>query len=868
MGELLERSHQLSALREAVAATVAGHRGVLVLLAGEAGGGKTTVLRRFCAAGRPIERVLWGACDPLFAPRLLGPFLDIAQETGGELSALMAAGAKPYQVAASVSRVAQAVRGTVVVLEDLHWADEATLDVLSLLGRRIETIPALVIATYRDDELDRGHPLRRLLGELRDTASVRRLTAAPLSAAAVATLAAPHGLDAAALYRATGGNPFYVTEVIGTPGAGIPPTVRDAVLARAARLCGAATAVAEAVSIAVPQAELWLLAALVSDAAGALDECLGAGILEVVPAGVRFRHDLARIAVEESLSPYRRIDLHRRAFQALAAPPSGPPDPMRLAYHAEAAGDTEGVLRFAPAAARYAASIRAHRESAAQYARALRFGAALPADERAALLDGRSYECYLTDDMDASIDAAEQAILQWRRAGNPVRQGAALSELARRLWCAGRSADAAKAGREAVRVLEERPPGRELALAYGVLSSLSMNDERLDETVVWGRRAVALAEAYGDTAVRTYCLNNLGTMELLAGMPEGREKLERSLALAESAGLDESVGRAFLHFGWAMTRTRSYRLEPWLDRGVTVCEELGLEVWKLYVIAYRARMHLDLGRWDRAAADAAFVLRSARSVPLLRLLALTVLGLVRARRGDPQQQDPLDEALALLAGREELQYRAPVAAARAEAAWLGGRGAAVDGITREVLATALDRRASWVTGELAWLRRLAGIHETVPGVAEPYSAQLAGDAKAAAAKWTGIGCPYDAALALAASDDDVSLRHALAEFQRLGARPAAGIVARRLRERGARDLPRGPRAETGRHPARLTRREAEVLAHIQQGASNAEIAARLYLSEKTVHHHVSAILRKLGVASRGQAVFEADRRGLLRGAER
>jgi DNA-binding CsgD family transcriptional regulator len=312
-----------------------------------------------------------------------------------------------------------------------------------------------------------------------------------------------------------------------------------------------------------------------------------------------------------------------------------------------------------------------------------------------------------------------------------------------------------------------------------------------------------------------------------------------------------------------MTRTRAYELQPWLDRGVKACGELGLEGWELYVLAYRARLNVDLGHWNDAAADAAHVLRSARSLPLLRLLALSVIGLVRARRGDPQQWPPLDEALALLEGQDELQYHAPVAAARAEAAWLNGRGPAVDGITRDVLKAAGDRRASWVVGELAWLRRLAGIDETVPGVViEPYSLQLAGDASAAAAGWSRLGCSYDAALALVESNDEPSLRHALAEFQRLGARPAAGIVARRLREHGVRDLPRGPRAETKQHPAGLTRREAEVLAHVQQGASNAEIAARLYLSEKTVHHHVSAILRKLGVGSRGQAVSEATRRGL------
>jgi DNA-binding CsgD family transcriptional regulator len=311
-----------------------------------------------------------------------------------------------------------------------------------------------------------------------------------------------------------------------------------------------------------------------------------------------------------------------------------------------------------------------------------------------------------------------------------------------------------------------------------------------------------------------------------------------------------------------MTRTRAYEMEALLDRGVKTCRDLGLETWALYVIAYRARLHLDCGRWNGAAADAAAVLGSVPSVPLLRLLPLTVLGLIRARRGDPQQWTPLDESLVALAEHDELQYSAPVATARAEAAWLDGRGADIDGMTRDVLAMAVTRDAGWVAGELLWLRRLAGIREAAPVAAGPYAAQLAGDLVGAAERWRRLGCPYDAALALVESDDEPTLRSALAEFQRLGAHRTAAIVARRLREHGVRDVPRGPRPQTEHHPARLTRREAEVLAYMQQGASNAEIAARLYLSEKTVHHHVSAILRKLGVGSRGQAVFAAAERGL------
>ena len=783
----------------------------------------------------------------------------------------MASGAKPYQLAAAIAQEAQAQRGMIIVLEDLHWADEATLDVVSLLGRRITSIPVLLIATYRDDELDRAHPLRRMLGEMGATGSIIRLVAEPLSRQAVASLAAPHGFDASALYRATGGNPFFVTEVLATRDGDIPATVRDAVMARAARLSSAATTVLEAVSVAVPQAELWLLDALVADGSEALEQALNSGILEVTAGGstattfgVRFRHELARIAIEQSLSPHRRLALHQGALRALATPPIGTPDLARLAHHAEAAGDAGAVFQFAPAAARHATSNGAHREAAAQYARALRFGDGLPAEARAALLEARSYECYLAGETGLSIDALERAVAERRVIGDQLALGTAMASLSRRLYCGGRTGEAGVVGQESLRLLEALPPSRELALICGNLGQLHLNNEDFAQTMEWSTRAIELAERFGDDGVIVHSLNNIGTMRLLTGLPEGLKQLEESLARADRPGMEEHVGRVFINIGWAIVRTRAYDLSSWFDRGVKVCEDLGLELWKLYVLAYRARLHLDRGDWNAAAHDATSVLRSDLSAPLVRILALTTLGLLRARRGDPEPWQPLDEALALLDGVDELQFHAPVAIARAEALWLQGRSSEVDDATRTALALGIARDAPWVVGELAWLRRLADVREVVAGAGTPYAAQLAGEPTVAAEHWTRLECPYDAALAVIDSGDEQSLRVALAEFQRLGARPAAAIVTRRLREHGVRSVPRGARAETSNHPAKLTRREVEVLALIREGSTNAEIAGRLVLSEKTVHHHVSAILRKLGVSSRGEAASEATRLDLAR----
>ena len=859
-GSLLERSRHLQVL-DTLAGTVREH-GHLLLISGEGGVGKTALLREFCD-GRRSERVLWGGCDALFTPRPLGPFLDIAQAAGGELAHLLGTGAKPHEVAGCLVRTIASQGPTILVLEDVHWADEATLDVLRLLARPVEQIPALVLVTYRDDELARLHPLRLVLGELRSGRTTRRLHVEPLSLEAVEQLAATSGVDGRALYLATAGNPFFVTEVLAAEAGTIPSTIRDAVLGRAARLGAAARTVLDAVAVTPPHAELWLLEALAGDAASHLDDCVSAGMLALVPGGIAFRHDLARRAVEESVPPVRSAALHRVALEALAAPPIGDPDLARLAHHAEAASDAAMVLRYAPAAARHAAALAAHREAAAQYTRALRFAAGARPEQRAELFEGLSQAHYLTDQLGEAVTALEQALAIRRELGDEPGQGAALCALSRRLWCAGRTGEADASARGALAILQGLPPGHELAMAYGTLSQLAMNEEDAEGAITWATRALGLGEQLGAVDVVVHALNNLGTVDLLGG--RGTALLERSIELAERSGLDEHVGRAFIHLGWGITRTRSYDLADRLDDGIDACGQRGLELWRMYVLAYRARCDLDCGRWSRAAEATAEVLGYARSAPLLRILALCVTGLVRARRGDPERWEPLEEAGSLLRGDNDLQWVAPVALARAEAAWLDGRGAAaVVDATQDALHLAVKRGASWIISELLWWRRIAGVEEPVPEeVAGPYALALRGDWALAASQWTELGCPYEAALALSQVDDHEVIRGALEVLQQLGARPAATITVRNLRQRGVRDIPRGPRPTTQSNPAHLTSRELGVLELVVQGMPNAQIAARLFLSTKTVDKHVSAALRKLGAHSRAEASAMAVRLGIV-----
>jgi DNA-binding CsgD family transcriptional regulator/tetratricopeptide (TPR) repeat protein len=847
---LLERERELAVLTEALARVDARSEGGLVLVSGEAGVGKTTLLRHFCEQHTDDAKIFRGSCDPLFTPPPLGPLLDIADSLGGEFGAALSESRELHELVGALVRTLAARRPAVLVFEDIHWADEATLDVLRVLARKIENVAALVVLTFRDDELEWSHPLRRMLGELATQRSVTRLKLAPLSPDAVAELAIPHGFDAAELYRTTGGNPFFVVEVLASGGDRIPSTVREAVLARGARLSPSARTVLEAVALVPPQAELWLLEALLGGPPTDLEECLASGMLRSEPVGIVFRHELARLAVEESVAPDRALALHRRALLALADPPDGAADLARLAHHAEAARDTGAVLAYAPTAAERAEDVGAHREAAAQYARAFRFADGLPPQRRAELLEHQAEACYLTDQYDEGIAALEQALEIHRAEGDRLREGDVLARLSDFLWCPGRTQESAQRARDAVSLLEPLPPGRELAQAYSVLAFSCDRSSRWAEAKEWAGRALELADRVGDERIAVDALLVLD--------------VDQALERARQAGLARHVANAMTILALSNVFECRYReAERHLREGLDFCEERGIELCQLYLLACRACFEVDQGRWNEAADTAETVLRIHRTSTSPRIWALCALALVRARRGDPGWSDLLDEAENLAEPTGELGRLGPVAAARAETAWLAGDRDGVAAATDAVMPLARELSDARVLGELGSWRRLAGLDTyAAPHAPGPYRLQLEGAWSEAAKQWAELGCHFQAAIARSETGDESELRHALDELRELGASAAATVVSRRLRERGVRGLPRGPRPSTRENPAGLTAREVEVLGLLAEGLRNAEIAERLFLSKRTVDRHVSAILRKLSVRTRAQAGTEAVRLGL------
>ncbi|MDR6287680.1 DNA-binding CsgD family transcriptional regulator/tetratricopeptide (TPR) repeat protein [Inquilinus ginsengisoli] len=862
--ELLERGYELQLLAAALKEACA-HAGRIALVNGEAGIGKTSLVDRFIATSGQAMRILKGHCDALFTPSPLGPLHDIARQTGGRLLAQLQDEAPRTAVFSTVlDLLDEPSRPTLLVIEDIHWADEATLDLIRFLSRRIAQTKVLLILTYRDDEVGARHPLRVLLGDLATSGATLRIEPPRLTIDAVRSLIAGRPFDPEALYRQTRGNPFFITEILSWAERGLPKTVRDAVLARAAKLTPAGRYVLEAAAVIGSRMDHIAVERVLGGAAEGLAECIRAGLLEATQGGISFRHELVREAVLTDLEPGRRRELHRSALDGLRTSGAGRIDLAQLAQFAEGAGDGDAVLEFGPAAARAAVAAGAHRAAAAQYLRVLGFAGDRPPAERAQLLEAYAEECAIIDDLAEASRARQEAIELWRQAGDRLKEGENLAALAWPLVRSGRNAAAEEASRRAIEVLEALPPTRQLAAAYRIQAHLRMLHRDREPAVRWGRKAIALATRLGDEATIAAAENVVGSAMLAFGDERGRPHLDRSLALARRAGLDSLVGLAHSNLGSCYGEQYQFaEAERHLADGIAYTAERDLDHANHYMRSWLALTRFYQGRWDEAGDIAVSLVERPHVGAVSRIMALIALGRVRTRRGDPGAAAVLDEALEQVLQTDTLQRLAPARAARAEAAWLAGEPDRAMAEATAVYDLAIRHRHPWHAGEFSFWRWRAGDTIAAPGwAAPPFVLQIRGDWHRAAEAWHRLGCPYEQARALADGDQPAQLA-ALEIFDRLGAAPAAAMLRQRMRGEGVRRIPRGPRASTRRNPLGLTRREVEILGCLAEGLSNGRIGDRLHVSSKTVDHHVSSVLAKLGAATRGEAVRIAHEQNLM-----
>jgi DNA-binding CsgD family transcriptional regulator/tetratricopeptide (TPR) repeat protein len=856
---LLERESPLASLLEYARDARQGD-GRLVLVAGEAGVGKSALVEQL-QADLPGARWSWGMCDGLSTPRPLGPLFDLADQLGGDLLQKCQANAPRFDLFAALIRQINTPGSlSVVVLEDVHWADEASVDLLRFLGRRLRGASVLLIATYRDDGQAPAGPLRQALGELATQRTTRRMNLAPLSAKAVRVLARGSGLEPGELHRLTGGNPFYVTEVIHAGTGNVPRSARDAVLACAARLSQDSRRVLDVAALIGNRPELRLLDAAASCPPTIVDELLASGLVIGDGAWLRFRHEIARLAIEQSIPDHRRRQAHSRVLDAMRI--LGSNDDAAMAFHGEGAEDGEAVLQCAVRAARRASELGSHRESAAQYERALRFAGGLDPASLGVLVDGLADEFALLDRWPESAEANERALQLWRVAGDKVREADSMRRYARTLWRLCRGVDATAAIEQSAAMLEPLGPTRELAYAYADFAALSVYDDR-EKSLELALRARTLAERFGLADIICRMLNFEALTNAMMGK-EWHDLLRHALDTALAAGLDAQVGLIYTSLQELTTAEADYRsAEKYYVDGVTYCDDRSIVTYGTCLRGGQITVLEHTGRWDEAVSICSEILAMPHASPANRINPLVRLGVIRARRGEPGARECLVEAVATADRSGCAEWITDARLALAEAFWLDSDTA---GAAREVeLAGEVAGRCNpWVVGlTAAWAHRLGLDHPYAVTVAEPYRPLLTGDWDRTAHALADLGRVFEAAMVLLESDKEAPLRQALATFQDLGATATARLTRRRMRERGLRSIPTGARSATRSHPVGLTSREQEVLELICGGHTNAAIAARLVISTKTVDHHVTAVLAKLGTPSRGAAMAEAFRLHLV-----
>lgn len=869
---LLERDDQLRMLCELAAQADGGH-GRTVVLSGEAGVGKTALLQSFAKQQNASLRFLWGACEPLSTARPLGPLHDMAAALDGELPGLLEQGAAPATIFPRVlADLQQASTPSVLIFEDVHWVDHATLDLIRYLGRRLPAVPTLLILSLRSDELAPDHALARLGGDL-PAAGLVRISLAPLSQAAVATLARRANYNEGELYRVTAGNPFFISEVLANAGGAagaLPITVRDAVWARLARLDAKERWVLDLISVIPGSVEHALWRTLSPEEVAAAERCVARGILLRDAAGaLAFRHELARQAVLARMMPEEQRQLHAHVLALLErCARSAFVPPARLVHHAAAAGNARRVLALAPLAAARAAALGAHRQAAQQLETALRFVAQAGDAEAAQLYQDWADEASLSQRIDdAVITARHQAIDIWRRLGRRERIGHNLRQLSRLHWYRGEGELAETYADASVHELEAIPPSSELAMAYSVRSQLHMLRDRFALAIEWGERALTLAEQLGDHETRVHALNNIGAAQLFGPDfdPGGRLKLEESLQLSLAHGYHEHAARAYANLAEYAVLFKDFALaERVLEDAFAFNRQHDLDAWTTYLTGYRAQLRLLQGRLHEAESMAQHVVAMTTQRVVDRLPAMAVLGRAQARLAVPGASDVLRQALQLAQPTAEPQRTVPLYLALVEAAWVEQDMATCDAQLAALQAMTDASLDIWEQGELAvWLQRRqrSTVARTEPEptcpVAKPWAEELRGDPLAAAEAWTQLDMPCEAALALL----QVRGEGAGAAFNRavrlLEPLHAQGLVKRtrylahQLGVEAA--LPRQRRGHYGvarRHPLGLTRRELQVLELLLAGHSNQDVAQQLSRSPRTVEHHIAGIYAKLGVSSR------------------
>jgi DNA-binding CsgD family transcriptional regulator len=837
------------------------------LVCAEAGIVKTELVKNFCKKQGSDCHIYQGACDDLFTPRPLAPLYDVLWQVNRERWPVPPSSEERSVLFASFFRELSTKKGKLlIVFEDIHWADEGTLDFIKFFVRRIDQLPCLFILTYRDDEIYSRHPLRNVIGNL-PADSFTRMTLAPLSKTAVVELAKQKGYSGEDVYNISGGNPFYVNEILASYSPGVPENIKDSILAVYERQEEGTKNAWEIFSIIPEGVEVDRFARIRSAFNEEMTHCFAINVLTVQNEKVIFKHELYRRTIEESLLPFKRVELNKKMLELFLDIFIEKGEIERILHYAKHANERELVVKYSPAAAAKAAARGAHLEASKLFLTAIQYFEGNDKRQLAELYEAYAFECYLSNQIPEAITYSEKVLSIWKAEHDIEKTGDTLRFLSRLWWFNGNRKHAEQYASEAIELMKDRPASATKAMAYSNMSQLKMLSDEPTECIAWGEKAIAMAIELGNEEILCHARNNVGTVQMFIPSSEkaGIAMLQESLAMALKNGFHEHAARAYTNLASGSVKIKNFALAgKAMQEGLAYCEQRDLNSWTNYMLSWKAKLNLETGNWAEACEIANNLLGNEHQPAIIRLTALLVLATIQMRRGE---QDPLPhllEAKKLAFETMELQRIIPSIVAMLEYEWITGNTiiekADVEQ-TRDVMLLAgidIDKN------EISWWMTKAGRQFVQPEVLfEAYDTGSTTKAVKASAIWEKIGCPYQQALTLFDGKEE-DKRAAITIVQDLGATAVYEKMKQEMRSLGIKNIPRGIRNSTRSNAAFLTGREMEILQLLKDDLHNKEIAAQLFISAKTVDHHISSILFKLDTNSRSKAVTEAVRMGILK----
>lgn len=852
--KLIERADFLAILN-ATFENVNKKEGRCILITGEAGMGKTALTKAFCSGLAENCQVYQGTCDAFSTPHVLAPLFDISVQMENEDIVKSCEATDPMLLFVKILKVLNCARKPVIlVIEDIQWADKHTLGFIKFLARRISDAPCMLILTCRDNEAPAGRPLTTVLGDLSREA-LTRITLPPLSAPAVNDMAVTAGYNGDDIFHLTGGNPFYVNEILGAKNPGVPDNVRDTVLAVYSQQPDITRHVWDILSTSNAGLETIYIEKIFPDYNQAIKASLDAKILVLSDGKIFFKYELYRRTIEAALSPLVRIDLNRQVLNACIKEPGQKCETRRILHYAKEAHRDDLVYQYAVLAAKRADLKGAHAEAAKLYRLAIDCNYHPDEEQANGLYELYAHACYLAGDCRHAISYIEKALNFWKDKQNPEKT-AACTLLLSKLWRSeGDRLLAEKLGNTAVNMVDSSTPAKLKTLTYENMAQLSLSAGRPGESLEWGHQAHAAATGIGEPQMIFQARLRIGAarMSITTSFTKGKAILLETLDTALKNSYCGHAAHIYCILAVNGILANDYIFaKKIINDGISYCCERGLEPVSLYLQVWKSRLCLETGEWDNACAIAGALLKNDDLPPAIKVCALCLTATLKLRRAE-------QGALPLLLQAKSMAFDTLmhpgllfVSVGLLEYEWLTGENLLHQKDIASLLDTITQReKLNGINRLHYWLKKtqkdylLSG--ETTD---RPFSSPA--DRTFGAP----VGGSFEHAIDLFEGGES-DKRKAMVLVQKLGAVAVCEKLRREMRKAGIKNIPQGQRKVTLANPAWLTERELDVLQLLKKGLLNKEIAESLFIASKTVGHHISAILTKLDVNSRGKAVQKA-----------